>query len=76
MFNRRVVVTDQNIFTENRSSAIPRIIMVNTILGLMAGTILWAVLERNVALENQEFGDAINQAPTSISAPLQVTSVR
>ena len=76
MFNKRVVVTDQNIFTENKHSAIPRIIMANTILTLMAGTILWAVLERNVALDNQTFGDAFEQVPVSIAAPLQVSSIQ
>lgn len=72
MFNKRLI-TDQNIFTENRPSALPRVLLVNTILALMAGTILWAVLERNAALDHQLFSDSLKQGPNVSIGAIQVS---
>ena len=72
MFN--TYIKDQNIFTENEPSALPRILLVNTILALMAGMVLWAVLQRNFDLNHQALAASVDQAQVVISTGLQVSN--
>lgn len=69
MFN--TYIKEQNIFTENKPSALPRILFVNTVLALMAGTILWVVLQRNFELNNQVLASSVDQAQAITANGLQ-----